>query len=128
MDGFLKAQQANFEIGRSNRFFQSLIPAADAAYRAAIDCLPRDGVPMFGRILLIGHKSMLSAAVLIAKLQPEDSVGITRRAVEAARVALAMKLNPQNAQEWASFQKRHDRWLRRKQAEMPRSFTPSSST
>ena len=46
---------------------------------------------------LICHKSMLSAAALIAQAQPEDSVYITRRAVEAGRVALAIKLNDENA-------------------------------
>jgi hypothetical protein len=85
MDGFIKAQLANFDIGSSNQFFKTLIPAADTAYQAAIACVPKDGVPMFGRILLICHKSLLSAAVLIAKLQPEDSVGITRRAGGVSR-------------------------------------------
>ena len=100
MDEFINTLRANLEIGKHNRFFQMLVPAANAAYRAAIDCVPRDAEPMFGRILLIAHKSMLSAAVLIAELQPEDSVGITRRALEAARLAVAIKLNDQNVGQW----------------------------
>jgi len=124
MDEFIKAQIANLEIGRRNRFFEHLIPAADAAYRAAISCVPRDATPMFGRITLIGHKALLSAAVLIAKLLPEDSVGITRRALEAARFALAMKINPENAFEWTAYQQRHDRWLQRQQGQKPQPFTP----
>lgn len=65
---------------------------------------------------------MLSAATLIAQRQPEDSVGVTRRAVEVARVALAIKLNDENALQWTSYQDRHDRWLRRQQGERPKSF------
>jgi hypothetical protein len=128
MEEYIQAQLANLEIGRRNRFFQTLVPAGEAAYRAAIDALPRDGVPMFGRILLICYKSMLSAAVLIAKLQPEDSVGITRRALEAARFAVAMKINPQNALQWTAYQERHDRWLRRREGKMPGRSHPSSPT
>ena len=79
---------------------------------------------MFGRILLIAHKSLLSAAVLIAKLQPEDSVAITRRAIEAARVAVAIKLNDGNALQWTAYQKRHDRWLKRREGGVPRPFVP----
>src|SRR5258708_37875170 len=106
VDECISTQLANVEVVRVYRFFRRLIPSADAAYRAAINALPRDGTPMYGRILLIGHKSLLSAAVLIAELQPEDSVGITRRALEAARLAVAIKLNNQNAHQWTGYQER----------------------
>ena len=59
---------------------------------------------------------------MIAQSQPEDSVPITRRAVEAASVALAIKLNEENTLHRTSYQERHDRWLKRQQGEKPKSF------
>ncbi len=57
--------------------------AVDAAYRSAVEAVPKIGVPIiFAKILLVCHKSLLSAATLIAQGQPEDSTGITRRALE----------------------------------------------
>jgi hypothetical protein len=65
---------------------------------------------------------MLSAAGLIAERHPEDSVGVTRRAVEVAEAALAFKLNDANASQWAAYEERHARWLKRQAAEKPRPF------
>jgi hypothetical protein len=65
---------------------------------------------------------MLSAAGLIAERHPEDSVGVTRRAVEIAQAALAFKLNDANASQWAAYEERHARWLRRLEDKTPRPF------
>jgi hypothetical protein len=121
MDGYLKALSNNLEGGAASPHMTELIRSLDAAYRAITQSPPR-GPLVFGRFLLICHKSMLSAAVLISQRQPEDSVGVTRRAVEAARLALAIKLNDSNASEWLSYQERHDRWLKRQQGEKPKPF------
>ena len=83
-----------------------------------------DVSPIYGQFLLICHKSLLSAATLITQCQPDDSVGITRRAIEATKTAVAIKLNDENALRWLSFQERHERWLRRQQGEKPKPFTP----
>jgi hypothetical protein len=123
MDEFIRGQRANLDEVRPSPLFQDLIGSLDSAYRAAVGCLPREGVPIiFGRILLVCHKSMLSAATLVAQGQPEDSTGVTRRALEAARVALAIKINDANAVQWTAYQERHDRWLRRQQNERPKPF------
>jgi hypothetical protein len=78
--------------------------------------------PTYARLLLICHKSLLSAAALIAEAQPDDSVAITRRAIETARTALAIKLNPENARRWLAYQERHERWLRRQEGEKRKHF------
>jgi hypothetical protein len=123
MDEFIRGQRANLDQVRPSPLFRELIGALDAGYHAAVDCLPKDGVPIiFGRILLICHKSMLSAATLVAQGQPEDSTGVTRRALEAAKVALAIKINDANALQWTAYQERHDRWLRRQQNQRPGPF------
>src|SRR5579871_6425467 len=104
MDQFIQGQRANLDQVRPSPLFRDLIRVLDDTYHAAVACLPREGVPtIFGRILLICHKSMLSAATLVAQGQPEDSTGITRRALEAAKVALAIKINDSNALQWTAY-------------------------
>jgi hypothetical protein len=123
METFIEGQRCNIEQVKRMPIFRDLIGSLDRAYRSAIGAVPRLGVALiFGRILLICHKSMLSAATLIGQGQPEDSTGVTRRAVEAARVALAIRLNDENAAQWTAYQGRHDRWLRRQQNERPKPF------
>jgi len=122
MQEFIQAQKNNLDRGCQTTIFRELVETLDRAYRAIIDRHDPDRPQIFGRLLLICHKSMLSAATLIAQSQPDDSVGITRRAVEAAKVALAVKLNHENAQQWVSFQERHDRWIRRQQNQKPKPF------
>lgn len=121
MNEYLKALRNNLEGGVHGPCMTELIGSLDAAYRA-VNRQPPKGPLVFGRFLLICHKSLLSAATLIAQAQPEDSVGITRRAVEAARLALAIKLNDQNALQWTAYQERHDRWIKRQQGEKPKPF------
>ena len=123
MDEFIECQRATLDQIRQWPHFRDLIGAADAVYRWPMSAAPQTNAPaIFARILLICHKSLLSAATLIARGQPEDSTGITRRALEAAQVALAIKINDANAQEWTAYQERHDRWLKRQQNERPRPF------
>ena len=121
MDGFIDAQRKNLDLGKQSVYFKDLIGATDAAYRLAIEYVPPEGYTVaFGRFLLICHKSLLSAATLIAQAQPEDSAGITRRAIEAAKLALAIKLNDENGRRWLSYQ--DDRWVKRDLNEKPASF------
>ncbi|MBI3684106.1 MAG: hypothetical protein HY235_27350 [Acidobacteria bacterium] len=124
MDQYVRARKDKFDRGCQGEIFRELVGTLDQAYRTIIDRHNPDTPQIFGRLLLICHKSMLAAATLIAQSQPDDSVGITRRAVEAAKVALAVKLNDDNAQQWVSFQERHDRWIRRQQNEKPGPFHP----
>jgi len=121
MDAYFQAIRENLDGGLRSPSVKELVASLDAAYQAIMKPPPK-GRLIFGRFFLICHKSMLSAAALIAQAQPEDSVGITRRAVEAGRVALAIKLNDENALQWISYQERHDRWLKRQQGEKPKSF------
>jgi hypothetical protein len=123
MDRFIAGQRRNLDQLRQTQLFQDLIDSLDRAYRSVIEMVPELGPPIiYGRFVLVCHKSMLSAATLIGQGQPEDAGGVTRRAVEAARVALAIKLNDENAAQWVAYEDRHDRWLRRLQNERPRSF------
>ena len=83
--------------------------------------MPAEGVPVvFGRLILICDKAMRTAAMLIASRQPEDSAAITRRAIEAAKIALAIKLNDANAMKWVAGAERLERWAARQSNEKPR--------
>jgi hypothetical protein len=124
MDEFIRCQRDTLDQIRLWPHFRDLIGAADGTYRSVVKAVRQTDVPeIFARIILVCHKSLLSAATLIAQGQPEDSTGITRRALEAARVALAIKINEVNATQWTAYQERHDRWVRRKRNEEPRPFT-----
>jgi hypothetical protein len=112
----------NLDGGSRAPLFAELIGSLDEAYRTII-ARPPSGRLIFARFMLICHKSFLSAATLIAQQQPEDAGGITRRAAECARVALAIRLNDANADHWLSYQERYDRWLKRRQGEKPKYFT-----
>jgi hypothetical protein len=98
----------------------------DTAYEAAIKSTPTAGYPViFGRLLLVCHKHMVSAANLIAACLPEDSAGITRRAAEAAKLATAIRLNEANTEAWLSFDARNERWIKRQSNEKPKPFSVS---
>ena len=121
MEEYFKALRSNMEEGVRDPDARELMAALDAAYRATIG-KPHPGPALFGRFLQVCHKSMLAAYALIAQRQPEDSVAVTRRAVEAAKVALAIKANSANANEWLSFEHRNNRWITRQRGERPKSF------
>src|SRR6266540_2834635 len=111
---FSEAVRRHFESFSAHPLYAEGVGALDAAYEAAIRSLPPAGYPLiFGRLLLVCHKHMVSAANLIASCLPEDSAGVTRRAAEAAKVATAIHLNDANAQAWLSFDERNARWIKR---------------
>jgi hypothetical protein len=123
IDQFTEAARRNFETFSAHPFYAQGVRALDVAYEAAIRSLPPDGHPaIYGRLLLVCHKHMVSAANLIASCLPEDSAGITRRAVEAAKVATATRLNDKNTEAWLSYEERNERWIRRQSNEKPKTF------
>jgi len=66
----------------------------------------------------------LSALTLIGQTQPDDAAPISRRAIEATRLALAVKTNPKNAKKWCSYEQRMERWQARDRGEKPKTLTP----
>lgn len=123
IDQFTDAARRNFETFSVHPFYAQGVRALDAAYETAIRSLPPADHPViYGRLLLVCHKHMVSAANLIASCLPEDSTGVTRRAAEAAKVATAIRLNDANTQAWLSFEERNERWIRRQSNEKPKPF------
>src|ERR1700678_1425513 len=116
MAEFVQDHVVNLQANARRPYFEQLIGALEGAYRAAVEALPVIGAPIvFGRFLLICDKSMRTAAMLIAGCQPEDSVGITRRALECAKTALAIKLNDANVANWLAEEERLARWAARRE-------------
>jgi len=123
LNDFATAHLENAKAGSENPHFTKLMAALDEAYRAAIRAMPPDGIPVvFGKFLLICDKAMRAASVLVAARHPEDSVAITRRAIEAAKTTLAIKLNAKNADNWLAESTRSERWSLRLSNEKPKSF------
>lgn len=123
IDDFIAALRRNFDTFSAHPLYTQGVQALDTAYQTAIRSMAPAGYPaIYGRLLLVCHKHMVSAANLIASCLPEDSAAITRRAAEAAKVATAIYLNDANTQAWLSFDQRNERWVRRQANERPRSF------
>src|SRR5262249_54047405 len=73
---------------------------------------------------LVCHKALMSAAALIALGQPDDSAGVTRRAIEAACLARAIKHDKANLNRWLSYEKRLARWNAREKGLKPQPISP----
>jgi hypothetical protein len=70
-------------------------------------------MPYQALFLLICHKAYLSAAALIGRRQPDDAGSITRRAIEAACLSLAITHDPANVARWVAREERVARWRAR---------------
>lgn len=100
-DAYLKGQENNLAQIRRLPVFRDLVLPVKELYERAADLVPPGTPPSFGRILLLGHKSLLSAAALIARGLPDDAAGITRRAIEAVRTGRAIKHDRGNLDRWS---------------------------
>ena len=101
--------------------FTAVVAAIDATYQAIRT--KNQGVSNgLARMVSTCHQSFYSAASCIARGVPLDGAAVSRRAVEVARTALAIKLDPKNADRWISFEKRMHRWRLRQNYEKPPSL------
>lgn len=119
VDDYIEADAFNLESVRTKLpHFNALVPPLHSLYQRSSALLPSDQL-VFGRALLLCHKAFLSAAVTIARLHPDDAAATTRRAVEAARVCLAIKADPDNLERWKNADHRLDRWAARHEGRDP---------
>lgn len=119
---YIQAQKDNLTKLSAWEPFRKLFPPVDELYVSAIELVPSGPPPIFGQILLICHKSFLSAAALIGQAQPEDAGAITRRAIEAATFGAASKTNPKQAKEWIESRERLQRWADRLEGKKPKNL------
>lgn len=116
---YLEAQQFNLVQLKRLPHYTTLVVPIDGLYRQAPDLLPASSRVIFGRLLLLSHRSFLSAASLALRALPDDAEAITRRALEAARLAIAIKHDPKNLKLWAAYETRLARWRSRQMNERP---------
>jgi hypothetical protein len=118
-DEYLAAQQSNLEQIRRLRHFK-LIELLDNLYECSAGAVPSNAPGHYARLLLVCDKAFISAAVLIGRGQPEDSAGVTRRAIEAACLARAIKNDRENIRRWVSGEERLERWKARGRGAKPK--------
>lgn len=122
IEDYIRAQRSNIESISKLPHFSVFGQLVDTLYNNAVSLVPKDSPPHFACLLLLCHKSFLSSITLIAQGQPEDAAAITRRAIEIAQVALAVKAKPVNAEKWVAFEKRMARWQARDRGEKPKNL------
>lgn len=119
-----------FDEGKVNSLYP-LMEAIDELYRVAPEktpflpqCQPEnDQDRIFAKGFFVCHRTFLSAATATGSGLPEDGEAITRRALEAAKTCLAIKVDPTNLEVWLSAEKRRERWEQRGQGAIPKSLT-----
>lgn len=92
-----------------------IIQTLDELYREAHAKapFPKAGLEkndFFHMCFLICHRALLSAATSTGSGLPEDGAAITRRALEAAKVCLEVKADPDNFDVWKAIEVRKGRW------------------
>jgi len=123
-EDYVDDQRANLASNSRLPHLSVLGGLTNKLYEHAIKLVPNNSSPLFGQLLLLCHKSFLSALILIGQAQPDDADPISRRAIEAARLALAVKSNPENAVKWAAYEKRMEGWQARATSEHPPPVSP----
>ncbi len=126
---FVEAGRTFFEANRGCPMYQ-LVDHLDELYRLAYlkAPFPKTGGEQDNFLhmcFLICHRALLSAATVLSSGQPEDGPAITRRAIEAAKVCLAVKADASNFEEWKNIETRKTRWESRSNGEKPKTFTPA---
>src|SRR5260370_42215320 len=101
LDEYVAEQRRNLDVIKDAPHFSRLITTIDRMYHTAVDLVPAHCPKLcFGKMLLMCHKALLSAATLIAQGQPEDAAPLTRRAIEIGHLAVAVHLDPENYIRW----------------------------
>ncbi len=119
---FLAAQDRNLALTLEQPTF-AIVEPFDQLYERSISLAPRSSSQYHAAFLLICHKAYLSAAALIGRRQPDDAAGITRRAIEAACLGLAIKVDQRNVMRWLAHEKRIARWSARLENVKPTRLT-----
>ena len=124
LNDLMTAQAKNAAAFATTPHFASLIPLVDRMYTAAAQLAAPKHSPTLGKLLMICHREFSLAASQIIRGLPFDSHANTRRAVEAAKVALAIKRNRANVQEWLKGELRLARWDARQEGKKPQRLPP----
>jgi hypothetical protein len=119
---FLWEQERHLHRNLPSPQFSAFVPVIEGAYEAARFPEPLDLFvwQLFG----VCHRALLLAVSIIARGAPDAASGSTRRALEAARLAFAVKYRPENATAWAAYDERRARWTARDEQRKPPPVSP----
>jgi len=121
---YFAAQQTHLEQITRLPYFRLLMEPVDQLYELSARLVAPTSSPVFVRLLMTCHKSFRAAATIIARGQPAESAGITRRAAEAACLAGALKHDKTNMTRWLAYEERLARWNARRQGTKPKYQPP----
>jgi len=118
-DSYLEAQTLNLgEIRRLPEF--NFVERVIRLYERSFVLRARDPDVRSLQLFIICNGALLSAAAAIGRALPGDTIAVTRRAVEAASLALAAKADPANYERWLDAEKRSARWEARAEGRQPK--------
>src|SRR3989441_4774494 len=118
-NSYLEAQAKNLsEIRRLHEF--DLVERVMRLYDQSFALRDRDPDIRFLQLFIVCHGGLLSAAATVGRALPGDTIAITRRAIEAASLAAAIKADPGNYDRWLDAAKRLQRWEERHQGRRPK--------
>jgi hypothetical protein len=119
LDSYLQAQNHNLgEIRQLPEF--KFVELVHELYNRSLSLRPRDPDVRSLQLFIVCHGALLSAAATIARALPGDALALTRRAVEAVVLAVAIKSDPANYERWLDEKKRLARWEKRLEGEEPK--------
>jgi hypothetical protein len=122
LEEYALAQQQNFDAIKDSPHYSRLLATVDHLYHTTVAVSPAHCPRVcFGKMLLMCHKSMLSAATLIARGQVDDASLVTRRAIEIGHLAVAVHLDSRNYLKWLDYDRRYARWQQRLKGQRPKS-------
>jgi hypothetical protein len=116
IDSYIDTDQENLDQLRVLMpEFRVLMPLVHELYDRSQALIPPDepSSVTVGRTLLVCHKSFLAAAAAIGRRHPDDAGPLTRRAVEATCLMVAINHDPQNLERWTAAEERLARWSAR---------------
>lgn len=118
-DSYLEAQAHNLaELRRLPEF--AFVERIMALYDRSFALRARDPDVRALQLFIVCHGALLSAAATIGRALPGDTIALTRRAIEAASLAAAIKADPANYERWIDEATRLTRWEERNKGRRPK--------
>jgi len=115
---YLDAQAHNLSELRQLPEFK-FVELVHDLYDLSLPLRPRDPDVRFLQLFIVCHGALLSAAATIGRALPGDTFALTRRAIEAVALAVAIKADPSNYDRWLDEERRLKRWEQRLSGEKP---------
>lgn len=100
--------------------FNALIPLVDQMYRCVRTVAQKNFPADMGKLLMLCNREFLVGTSLLQSGLPFDAAANTRRAIEIAKLALAIKRDRGNAAKWMRATERQERWDDRMAGKKPK--------